>query len=95
MTDIDWIIIGGESGPAARSFHLEHAREIIRARAARVWRSPPAIFVKQLGADPRAEHVWKDGAPAHISLRDRKGGDMNEWPPDLRIREFPSLERSM
>lgn len=25
-----------------------------------------------------------------VKLRDRKGGDINEWPPDLRdVREFP------
>jgi protein gp37 len=31
LSGIDWVIIGGESGPNARPFHLEHAREIIRA----------------------------------------------------------------
>jgi protein gp37 len=29
-----------------------------------------------------------NGRVAH--LRDRKGGDMSEWPADLRVREFPS-----
>jgi protein gp37 len=31
LAGIDWVIVGGESGPGARPFHLEHAREIIRA----------------------------------------------------------------
>jgi protein gp37 len=31
------------------------------------------------------------GAPVRIHLRDRKGGEMAEWPEDLRIREFPEV----
>jgi hypothetical protein len=30
------------------------------------------------------------GAPVRVMLRDRKGGDCNEWPQALRVREFPS-----
>lgn len=29
-------------------------------------------------------------APVRIRLKNRKGGDINEWPADLRVREFPS-----
>jgi hypothetical protein len=25
-----------------------------------------------------------------LALRDRKGGDINEFPADLRVREFPA-----
>ena len=51
-----------------------------------------ACFVKQLGARP--VYDLGDGhrpeARIHpIRLRDHKGGDMTEWPEDLRIREFP------
>lgn len=31
------------------------------------------------------------GAPVRIRLIDRKGGDMSEWPEDLRVREFPEV----
>lgn len=24
-----------------------------------------------------------------LMVRDRKGGDWNEWPADLKVREFP------
>lgn len=34
----------------------------------------------------REEH---QGADVRIHLRDRKGGDMEEWPEDLRVREMP------
>ena len=29
------------------------------------------------------------GAPVRVRLKDKKGGSIEEWPPDLRIREFP------
>ena len=29
------------------------------------------------------------GADVRVRLISRKGGDMVEWPDDLRIREFP------
>jgi len=29
------------------------------------------------------------GAPVRVRLVDKKGGDMTEWPEDLRVREFP------
>jgi hypothetical protein len=31
------------------------------------------------------------GAPVRIHLKDRKGGSPEEWPADLRIREFPQV----
>lgn len=75
---IHWVIVGGESGPQARPFDLTWARSIIaQCRTASV-----PVFVKQLGAYPL------DGE--RMSLNDRSGGDMAEWPEDLRIREFPS-----
>ena len=78
---IDWIIVGGESGHGARPFDYEWARSIIRqCREAGV-----APFVKQLGARPRSSLVH----PFDIVLKNRKGGDMAEWPEDLRVREFP------
>ena len=30
-----------------------------------------------------------DFDPVGCHLKDRKGGDMAEWPSDLRVREFP------
>lgn len=37
----------------------------------------------------REEH---QGADCRIRLHDRKGSDWNEWPADLRVREFPTVE---
>lgn len=86
--DIDWVIVGGESGRGARLFDIEWARSIIRqCRAAGV-----ACFVKQLGAVP-----FQNGAGVGVSvemeLKSAKGGDMAEWPADLRVRQFPEVRR--
>jgi len=96
MPGVDWVIVGGESGPHARPFDLAWARKLVRqCRAAGV-----APFVKQLGArasDPEnglvgAKLVVNPDAADIISMRlvDPKGGDMSEWPADLQIREFPA-----
>lgn len=78
---LDWIIVGGESGPNARPCDVEWIRFIVKqCREAGV-----PCFVKQLGS-----HPIENGKP--IKLRDRKGGNPDEWPDDLRVREFPKQE---
>lgn len=77
---IDWVIVGGESGPGARPFNVGWARSLVaQCRAAGV-----PVFVKQFGARPF------DGAGT-VALRDSHGGDLAEWPADLRVREFPAV----
>ena len=79
---ISWLIVGGESGPGARPFDLAWARSAVQqCKDAGV-----AVFVKQMGSRPRCD---VPGGYAEIQFRDRKGGDMSEWPEDLRVREFP------
>lgn len=87
---LDWVIVGGESGPGARPFDVAWARETVDAcREAR-----RACFVKQLGSNP-VRYVGGLGASGEgqveysIQLRDKKGGDPSEWPEDLRVREWP------
>lgn len=82
---IGWVIVGGESGPGARPFDVAWARSLIRqCRAAGV-----ACFVKQLGARPFESHVTVGGDRRWADLSDRKGGDPEEWPEELRVREWP------
>jgi protein gp37 len=88
-TTLDWIIVGGESGPGARAFDVEWARSVLReCTTANV-----KVFCKQMGAAPY-DSSKMDGpaldARGLLDLRDKKGGDMEEWPESLRIREFPS-----
>lgn len=87
-TGIDWVIVGGESGPGARPFDIAWARSIIQqCKAAGV-----PVFVKQLGRRP---HDSLTGADWSIEgMVDKKGGDPTEWPADLRIRQFPQTSNS-
>jgi protein gp37 len=36
------------------------------------------------------DRVGMQGDPVRVMLNDKKGGDMAEWPDDLRVREFPT-----
>jgi protein gp37 len=77
---IDWVIVGGESGPGARPFDLDWARSLrARCKAANV-----AYFFKQLGSNP----VLSPG-PLTWPASHPKGDDPDEWPEDLRVQEFP------
>lgn len=98
---LDWLIVGGESGTGARPFDIAWARSAVaQCKAAGV-----PVFVKQMGANPvglrddvcdacswglvvpRKQHGLD--CPGGPVLHDPKGGDMAEWPADLRVREFP------
>jgi len=75
VSQLDWVIVGGESGQKARPCNVEWIRGVVgQCKAARV-----PVFVKQL------ETVcYKRG-----ELTDFKGADPSEWPADLRVREWP------
>jgi protein gp37 len=90
-----WVVVGGESGPNARPFDVVWARDIVKqSRAAGV-----PVFVKQIGAKPySSEGGWSSTGSItvpvgsewrFVKFKDKKGGDMSEWPPDIQIREFP------
>ena len=79
---IDWIIVGGESGRGARDFHLDWADDIVK-QCRGIGAAP---FVKQMGAVPF-------NGDERFPLRDSHGGDWDEWPAELRVREFPQLRR--
>jgi protein gp37 len=78
LNDIDWVIVGGESGSGARRFDAQWAAAIVQeCREAKV-----ACFVKQMG-----ENYTDHGTP--IRLVDKKGGNPSEWPKEIRVRQFP------
>ena len=116
---LDWVIVGGESGPGARPCDVSWVRSIVQqCQAAGV-----ACFFKQWGSAPMltlggvdyrylAEHAdgayptWRfqspDGATFrrdaagqrlghYIGLADHKGGNIDEWPADLRVRQMPEV----
>lgn len=92
---IDWLIIGGESGPGARRFCLEWAAGALELAA--TWGVP--VFFKQLGALPYAHRSWwglapgedRESQPAHLPWpkNSAKGDDPSDWPPELQVQQFP------
>jgi protein gp37 len=78
---IRWIIVGGESDQGAnpaRPFDLKWARDVIALGRSQ----NAAVFVKQLGSRP-----VDAGAP--LKLKDGHGGEWDEWPQDVRVRQMP------
>ncbi len=82
--NVDWVIVGGESGSGARACDIGWIRSIRdQCRAASV-----PCFVKQLGSNVPLDAT----GVFQCKFRDRKGGDPSEWDEDLRVREFPGAE---
>ncbi len=98
---IDWMVVGGESGPGARVFDLAWARSVLSQRREGRFK----VFVKQVGAKPILDcpkgeedsgQFREDGSARYWTIgfiKDSKGGDIDEWPEDLRVREFPEVAR--
>lgn len=98
---IDWLVVGGESGPKARPFNIAWARDLMgQCQAASV-----PCFMKQMGSFVVASQAelfnWSQpdsrirGVAAHMKALRRlhlsgKGGDDSEWPRDLHVREYPT-----
>jgi protein gp37 len=92
LTGVHWVIVGGESGPGARPFDLAWARSIRNQCLA----AGVPFFMKQAGGNPRVTVIGKHldtGEPMTKVLtpiyKDKKGGDLDELPEDLRVREMP------
>ncbi len=103
--DVQWIVVGGESGRGARPC----AYEWIERVAQQCCEAKVPVFVKQLGAlivsEHRAAETVEEAnacrkAAGHslrddrwlwfAGLRDAKGSDPSEWPDDrLKIRLYP------
>ena len=95
IAGIHWVIVGGESGPGARPFNIQWARDVIaQCKAAGV-----ACFMKQVGQNPyeapNGITPYTSGPRAiecrllELDIDKSHGGDSAEWPEDLRVREFP------
>ena len=102
---IDWVIVGGESGSGARGFQVKWIRDILEqchGHGVPVFvKQLGAVPLmdesewREMDPRPRLARHDVDGAPAGmvtLRLRDHaKGGDMEEWPLDLHVREFPTV----
>jgi len=85
---LDWVIVGGESGPGSRACNMDWIRSIVQ----QCNRAGVACFVKQVGSNASGDsqlHQIDCQCGLHHGFKDKKGGDPEEWPEDLRVREFP------
>jgi protein gp37 len=78
LSQLNWVIHGGESGRQARPFDLGWARGLIEQCA----NLHVPYFLKQLGS-----HVTDSGGK--VRFADAHAGDWNEWPAELKVREAP------
>ncbi len=86
---VHWVITGGESGPGARPYSIDWARHVVNT--CRMFGAAP--FVKQLGRHPfdeRGQQMHRRDM-VHGTITDPKGGDPDEWPADLRVRDCPAV----
>lgn len=80
-----WVIIGGESGNENGKYRYRPCKlEWIEGLIMQCKAFGIPVFVKQLGT-----HLAKQ-----MGLKDRHGGNIDEWPEHLRIREFPFTSQS-
>lgn len=83
LIKIHWAIIGGESGNENGKYRYRPCKVEWIEELVNDLKVTTAIFVKQLGT-----HLAKE-----LKLKDRHGGNIEEWPENLKIREFPIINK--
>lgn len=101
LDEIDWLIIGGESGRKARDCQLDWMLDVAGPARAH---GGTAVFVKQMGkilahrlgmkvlveVKPRGKMPALAAGPVRrILVADTKGKSFDLFPAPLRVREFP------
>lgn len=77
---VDWVIIGGESGPGARKCLVTWISYL--AQQCKQGDVKIDVFVKQLGANP-------SDYGKQYEIATKKGNSLAEFPASLRLREVP------
>lgn len=82
ILQIDWVIIGGESGHETGKYKYRPCELDWIYNLVYYFRDIDIpVFIKQMGT-----HLAKE-----MGMKDRHGGDINEFPERLRIRQFPNI----
>ncbi len=77
----DWVIVGGESGNETGKYRYRPCEfEWIENIVQNCQEFGVPVFVKQMGTYLSKRH----------GLGDRHGSIMENWPPNIQVREFPS-----
>lgn len=83
LSYLDWVIVGGESGNDRGKYkYRECAIEWIVDVVTQSKEAETPVFVKQMGT-----YIAKE-----FAMRDRSGGDINEFIDTLQVREFPNYK---
>ncbi len=82
---LHWVIVGGESGRGAREFSIDAARDIVQ----QCQRACVPVHVKQMGAQP--VEADDNGGKRKVIFMAKAGRDVNQWPADLQVQEFPEV----
>ncbi len=103
---LDWLVVGGESGPKARPFNVRMIPRLIEQFSA----AGVPLFVKQLGSRPIERYGYLetpcsgngcgdgDWCSAHsarpLKLKHKKGADPAEWPEGMHVQQrAPEITR--
>ena len=79
---VNWVVVGGESGPKARRFDLDwarHVRDVCEATGT-------SFFFKQTGANCVSS---SQTGPCRDFPTRGAGADPDAWPEDLQVRQLP------
>jgi protein gp37 len=79
---LDWVIVGGESGPGARPMHPEWARDL----RAQCQTAETAFFFKQWGAFAPEAHGHTRGGISYIDPRGQSWNRMESLAPPSAVR---------
>ncbi len=80
LMNVDWVIIGGESGNENGKYRYRPCKlEWIEQLVTHCKEANVPVFVKQMGT-----YLSKE-----LKMTDRHGGNIDEFPEHLRIRQFP------
>ncbi len=81
IDSFQWVILGGESGDESGPYQYRPCRIewIHRAIHDLQTHTQAKVFVKQLGS-----HLSKE-----MGLKDKMGGNIEEFPQELQVRDFP------
>ncbi|MGE0227790.1 MAG: DUF5131 family protein [Dehalococcoidia bacterium] len=103
---IDWVIAGGESGQHARLMDLAWARSLrdqCAAAGVPFFMKQLGSRPTSTGWDGAASTLWppddfglegpwrREGESYFRKLRNSHGADPEEWPEDLRVRQWPEV----
>jgi protein gp37 len=107
LTGIDWLIVGGESGPGARPMHPDWVRDLRdrchdRHEACEIPDVPLPHSVgvpgggRACACEYRSPVAFLFKQAGEVLAREwgcsaRKGTNPDEWPAEFRVREYPDV----